>query len=199
LALAALLTVGFLAVGSGRTLLCTFVPGMAFVVVNYLVLHRRKRELPEPRRIWPLYFTALAVQLAHFVEEYATGLPARFPAIYGRAAYPDEFFVVFNLLAYVVFAVAAQRAFVEGIRPMLVPALFFVCYGTLGNAVAHTFWVLWYGAYFPGFYSAQVYWILAPLLLRRIHGDWRTAFEQGLGFVAVLVPILIAGLEPAAG
>src|SRR5690606_41266666 len=48
---------------------------------------------------------------------------------------------------------------------LLVPVLFFIVYGALGNAIAHSWWSIYWGKYFSGLYTAQAYWIFAPLLL----------------------------------
>jgi hypothetical protein len=75
-------------------------------------------------------------------------------------------------------------------RLLLMPVLFFVVYGAIGNAVAHTCWSLSLRAYFPGLVTAQVFWVLGPLLLHLLLGSWRSVVAVGGSFALVLIPLL---------
>ena len=99
------------------------------------------------------------------------------------------------MCAYAVFTVAGLAALVRGVGWLAMPVLFFVAYGTLGNAVAHTTWVLATGGYFPGFVTGLVHLALGLLLLARILGGWSTALRWCVPYVVVLVLLLVLALE----
>jgi hypothetical protein len=180
----------FTRLSSGMSLIVTFVPGVILTLVTYVWLFAKKRPLPAGSDFIPLFFTLLAVQFIHFAEEYVTGFGTRFPALYGGVPYSDNLFVVFNMNAYCVFSVACILVFTKNVRYLLIPALFFVIYGAIGNAIAHTWWSLYLGAYFPGLVTAQIYWILGPLVLSRLVGSPRVALTVLTVFTLVLIPLL---------
>jgi len=179
----------FALLGSGRSLLVTFVPGMAIAWALFVWMGVRRRPLPPWSSFVPLFFGALGVQLLHFTEELVTGFAVRFPGLYGGAPYDTATFVVFNLTAYTIFGAACVVGFRTRLRFLLIPVLFFLVYGTVGNAVAHTWWSVLERGYFPGLLTAQVYWVLGPLLLSRLFG-WRTTTVVVVTFGCVLVPLL---------
>src|SRR5690606_14717716 len=90
---------------------------------------------------------------------------------------------------YAVFLLTPLVAVFAGVRPLMMPALFFITYGVGGNAVAHLMWTVVGGQYFPGLYTSLAYWILAPVLLRRAGLSWREALVMCL---AVAIVILLA-------
>lgn len=72
------------------------------------------------------------------------------------------------MASYAVFLLAPLGVWVLGRRFLLLPMLFFVIYGALGNAIAHSMWGLLARGYFPGLFTAQLYWVLGPLVLHRM-------------------------------
>jgi hypothetical protein len=161
----------FVTLSSGRSLLVTFVPGVAFAWAVFVWLYVRQIPLPRADAFVPLFFAALGIQFVHFAEEFLTDFRTFFPTLYGGAAYGDELFVVFNMASYAMFTFACLLVFYGGLRFFLVPVLFFVVYGAIGNAISHTWWVIDAEAYRPGFFTAQAYWIAGPWLLYRLLGN----------------------------
>ena len=159
------LTVLFWVFSSGWSLRVTFVPGMIATIWLYLRF-MRGRNLSSPF-LNELYLLGIAWQLIHFAEEYLTRFDVRFPMLFGGLPYPRDTFVVFNLFSYAVF-IMGWLGVRRGIKPLFIPALFFVTYGMIGNAIAHPIFCLLAGGYFPGMYTALGYWLLGPLTLREM-------------------------------
>jgi Protein of unknown function with HXXEE motif len=161
---AGVLTVLFWVFSSGWSLRVTFVPGMIAAACLYLSLRGRKLS---SERLNELYLLGIACQLLHFAEEYLTRFDERFPVLFGGEPYPRDIFVMFNLLSYAVFIVG-WLGLKRGIQPLFIPALFFVTYGMIGNAIMHVVFCIMVGGYFPGIYTSLLYWLLGPLTLREI-------------------------------
>jgi hypothetical protein len=172
----------------GKPLLVTFLPGLAisWLLLGWLCL--RGVALPARDRFAPIYFTLIAWQGLHLAEEFVTGFYLHFPQLYDTAPYSQNLFVCFNMAAYFVFSIGCLLTLGPGPRFLLVPVLFFLVYGAVGNAVTHTWWVLLRGEYFPGFWTAQAYWVLGPLALSRLLGSWRASLVTLALTAAVLIP-----------
>ena len=183
------LAVAFAAVG-GRPLVVTFLPGLTVVWGIFAGLCRSGHPLPEGRDLYPLYFGVLAWQFLHFLEEYLTGFRIRFPELYGAEPYSDGLFVGINMVSYFVFALAFVVATQKRLAVLYIPPLFFAVYGALGNAIAHPWWVIETGEYFPGAVTALAYWALGPLLLARFVGGLRQALIVAAGFALILIPCI---------
>jgi len=190
--------IAFTYLSSGFSLLVTFVPGLVFTWLAYLWLYHRQTPLPSGATFLPLFFTALAVQFLHFAEEHTTGFRIQFPVLYGGTPYSDNLFVIFNMISYFVFAVACLLVFTKQVRFLLVPVLFFVIYGAIGNAISHTWWSLYLGAYFPGLVTAQVYWLLGPLALYRLLGEGKAVIVISVLFAISLILLLTSLASPGA-
>ena len=158
----------FTLVSSGPSLLVTFVPGVALAYALFWTTCWR--QMPEPSRILPIYLIALAVQFLHFTEEYLTRFDIRFPGLWSAPAYPRDVFVGFNMVAYAAFTVGALILFYR-VRAVAMVPLFFVAYGVIGNAIGHAAFCIGVRGYFPGFWTSLAYWVLGPLLLKRL---WET-------------------------
>jgi hypothetical protein len=94
---------------------------------------------------------AFALQLAHCGEEYATGLPRRFPAALGLMPWSDRFFLAFNATWLLVWALAIAALFhrphaARRARGAVVSSR----WRDLLNALAHPLLALRVGGYFPG-------------------------------------------------
>jgi len=99
------------------------------------------------------------------------------------------------MVSYFVFAVSCILVLSRNIRFLVASMLFYVVYGAIGNANAHTWWVIWLGEYSPGFFSAQLYWVLGPLALSPLVGSLRKALAFTAAFAVVLVSILTLFIE----
>jgi hypothetical protein len=169
LGLVAVMAVAFSLMG-GKPLIVTFVVGLAGVAAVILIMFRRQTGLPDPLHYYPIYFATLAWQLIHFTEEFWTGFQSAFPVLYGAAPYGTNFFVTINTVSYSIFIMTCIAVLTGKARFLVVPMLFFVIYGGIGNAIAHTWWVLYLGEYFPGFYERRSigFWV---------HWRWRNCLD----------------------
>ena len=188
--IALVMVTGFTRLSSGMSLIVTFVPGMVLTWLTYLWMYRTQARLPRGSEFLPVFFAALAVQFLHFAEEFTTGFAARFPQLYGGVPYSEKLFVTFNMLAYAVFTLSAILAFTKGIRFLVIPALFFIIYGAIGNAISHTWWSLQEEAYFPGLVTAQLYWLVGPFVLVKLVGQPKVVLAIVIIFALVLIPSL---------
>lgn len=188
----------FTLLSSGRSLIVTFVPGIVFTWSVFLWLYVKKRKLPNSQEFLPLFFTLLAVQFLHFAEEFTTGFRAKFPLLYGGAPYSDNLFVTFNMISYFIFAVTCILVFAKDLRFLLVPVMFFIVYGAIGNAISHTWWSLYLQSYFPGLITAQIYWVLGPLVLNKLLGGRKDVFTTIIIFAFALVLLLTSFASPGA-
>jgi hypothetical protein len=184
----------FVAVG-GQPLLVTFVPGLVVTWAIFSWMQIRGVALPEVGAVYPLYFGALAWQFIHFGEEFYTGFRLAFPPLFGAQAYGAELFVGINMFSYFVFTIAFILVFARGLTFLYVPVLFFAVYGVVGNAIAHVLWVIWERAYFPGFFTALVYWVLGPMLLVRLTGSRRIAGVAIAAFAVLLTGVLLSTMR----
>ncbi len=156
---------------SGLSLIVTFVPGVVLALIFYFLTIFKKQ--PEPDRVLPIYLLALGIQFLHFAEEYVTGFNYKFPALFNSPEYPINTFVVFNMFAYFMFILGAIMIYKKVKPPMIIP-LFFVMYGIIGNAIAHVIFCLIVKGYFPGIYTALVYWVIGPIIIKKIWDETRT-------------------------
>jgi Protein of unknown function with HXXEE motif len=185
--IALLMAIGFTGISSGWSLIVTFVPG---VMVSWLVMLWMFSEhigLPAGAHFLPYFFAALVVQFLHFAEEFRTDFKTFFPVLYGGTAYSDNLFVTFNMVAYAVFTTCAVSVFYLHARYLLMPALFFLVYGAIGNAISHTVWSAAARAYRPGLVTAQAYWVIGPLALYQLIGSAAATAVTCVAFALVLV------------
>jgi hypothetical protein len=189
--IAILMATIFILLSSGKSLIVTFVPGVVISWLIFVRLYQREVKLPETSRLMPLYFIALSVQFLHFAEEFTHDFASRFPALYQGPAYSINTFLAINMISYAIFTLAFLLVFIKGKRFLLLPVLFFIVYGVMGNAIAHTVWSIYLQGYFPGFFTAQLYWFFGPLLLYNLTGDRKETIKSLLLFAVVLIPLLI--------
>lgn len=193
----ALAMAGLFVWAGGQALLSTFVPGLVVTWAIFLWMHVRQIPLPSAQALYPIYFGVLAWQFLHFSEEFMTGFRDRFPAFFGAEPFSTELFVGINMLSNFGFTIAFIAVFAGGRRFLLVPMLFFIVYGAIGNAISHTYWVILEGGYFPGFVTARLYWVIGILLLARLVSSWRAAAVATSGFAVLLIGILTVTMEAA--
>lgn len=143
-----------------------FLPAMVLAFVCYL--RTSYREMPKPERALPIYLIALAMQFLHFTEEYVYGFYLRIPEIMaGLPPFEPNVFVAFNMIAYSLFLLGAVGMY-KGMKSPMIIVWFFAFGGVIGNAIWHPLLALRVGGYFPGLYTSFAYWILGPMLLRRL-------------------------------
>ncbi len=163
--IASVLLFAFTLVSPGMSLIATFVPGVIFAWVIFAGFYFKKIDLPSFKSFLPLFLLTLGWQFLHFTEEFVMNFKGLFPIIYGGLPFSNNVFVAFNMAAYFVFIVSTVLFYFRRLRFLFMPMLFFVVYGALGNTISHSWWSIYFGEYFPGLYSALLYWILAPILL----------------------------------
>lgn len=185
----------FVVIG-GKPLVVTFIPGLVVAWMIFAWLHVSQKTLPKGSALYPLYYAVFAWQFIHFFEEYLTDFRVQFPKLYGAVPYNAELFVGINMFSYFVFAVGFILVFEKGLKFLLIPVLFYIVYGAIGNAISHVWWVIWTGRYFPGLITALAYWILGPVLLSRFLGSLRRAYAITAIFGAILVPVITLTMSP---
>jgi hypothetical protein len=142
-----------------------FIPG---VIVSFLFFKQTLyRNSQHADRILPLYLLALGIQFIHFTEEYLTGFTSALPALLGGEEYPVDYWLTFNMVAYFVFILGGIALLLKNKGFMIVP-LFFILFGVLFNGIGHVSLSLYVGGYFPGLYTALIYVVLGPVLVRKV-------------------------------
>jgi hypothetical protein len=129
---------------------------------------RRPRDLdPAGRdRTARLFLIGLAAQCLHSIEEFVTGFSDRFPPLLGLPAWPEDFFVTFNLAwltIWILSAIGLQR----GRRFALFPIWFFAI-ASMANGIAHPVLAAVVRGYFPGLITSPVVGVLGVLLWLRL-------------------------------
>ena len=180
----------FVSLSSGMSLIVTFIPGLVVTWLIYVWLYVKKIELPDGTNFLPVFFAALSVQFIHFAEEFTTGFYTKFPLLYGGSPYSMNLFVIFNMVAYFIFTLACILVFTRSLRFLMMPVLFYIVYGAIGNAISHTWWSIYLRSYFPGLITAQLYWVVGPLALNKLLGNRRDMFVA-VGLFAVVLIILL--------
>ncbi len=144
-----------------------FVP---VAIVAFLVYLRTFYiAMPAAERTLPLYLLALSIQMLHFAEEYLNDFVVALPALYGADPYPLDYWLVFNMAAYAFFILGAIVLF-KGIKELAIIPIFYVLAGVLLNALGHLVLAIYSGGYFPGLYTAILYLLLLPYLLKAFFG-----------------------------
>jgi hypothetical protein len=144
----------------------SFVPAMVVAFVCYL--RTSYRAMPKVERVLPIYLIALAIQFLHFTEEYIYGFQSRVVEIMpGVPPFDANVFVGFNMIAYCLFLLAGLGMY-RGMKSPMIIVWFFVFGGVIGNAIWHPLLAFRVGGYFPGLYTSFAYWILGPILLKRL-------------------------------
>lgn len=174
----------------GLPLVVTFIPGLVVSVFVMFYMFINKVKLPNASHFVPLFFIALGWQFLHFNEEFLTEFYEKFPVLYGGEPYSVQKFVSINMASYFVFTVSCILIYTKQLRFLILPVLFYIIYGAIGNAIAHTWWAIWLKGYFPGFYTGLVYWFLGIIVLGSLIGSKKTACQAVAIFAAILTPII---------
>ena len=160
----------FIWVGLVISTVWLFVPA---AIITYLIyLNSFFKLMPSPKKILPLYLGALSIQMLHFGEEYLTGFVVELPKLMGQEPYPEDFWLVFNMAAYSFFIMGAIVLY-KKIKELAVLPIFFILVGVILNPLAHLSLTIYKGAYFPGLYTAFLYFALAPFILKEIFSNKR--------------------------
>lgn len=121
----------------------------------------------------------IVVQLRHFGPgntpgdtivylEYFTGFQYRWPVeIFEAKPYPDKQFVAINVGSYTLF-VLSGIALLKNIPEFVMPAVFFVVMGVVGNGIQHPIYSVMVRGYFPGLWTSIPNLIIGPILLREL-------------------------------
>ena len=108
----------------------------------------------------------LALQVLHFSEEYLHGFHRRFPELLGLAAWPEAFFVTFNVTWLALWSAAI--AGLDRFPRAALLALWFLGIAAAGNGLAHPALALAAAGYFPGLWSSAFVGIAGLLLVYRL-------------------------------
>ncbi len=161
----------FWIVSSTLTSVIVFIPG---VIISYILyLNTFYRKTPSPERILPLYLLALGIQFIHFTEEYLTEFTLVVPKLLGQVEYPVDYWLIFNMVAYFIFIIGGIILFKRKKEFMIIP-LFFILVGVLLNSVGHILIAIYVGGYFSGLYSALIYVVIGPILMKRVFEETKT-------------------------
>ncbi|RXJ80785.1 hypothetical protein [Arcobacter sp. F2176] len=178
----------------GIPLVLTFIPGLIISLGLLYFMYNKNIELPTAKSFVPLFFASFAWQFLHFNEEFVTGFYTQFPNLFGARAYSVERFVTINMISYFAFSVGCVAVFTKRLKFLVLPMLFYIVYGMIGNAITHTWWVIFHKDYFPGFFTAQFYWVLGFIVLSTFLKSKKATFIT-YGIFAVIVIPLIAFVE----
>ncbi len=113
-----------------------------------------------------VYLLGIAVQCAHFLEEYLTGFQRQYPKTLGIAPWSDRFFVSVNLIALAIFVLAALGLLLRW-RVAYVVVWFFAVAMT-ANGIVHPVLSIWRGGYYPGTITAPLHLIVSVVLLAKL-------------------------------
>ncbi|SCL52516.1 hypothetical protein [Micromonospora chersina] len=160
----------------GLALWLTFIPAMVLAYLAHLATTNRRA--PDPAKVLPIYLLAFAWQFVHFAEEFTAGFNRRWPTeVFGADPMSLTMFVWINMISYAAFAVGGIAIY-RGWRVPLLITWFFAVMGAMGNAVGHLVYDAVSGDLgFPGFYTSLGYWVIGPILIRRLWTSVRPGDE----------------------
>ena len=161
----------FMVVSSTLTTVLAFIPG---IIITYLIyLNTFYKKTPNPESILPLYLLLLGIQFLHFTEEYLTDFTIEVPRLLGQEEYPKDYWLIFNMIAYFIFIIGGIILF-KRIKEFMIIPLFFIIVGVMLNSIGHIVISIYVGGYFSGLYSALIYVVLGPILIKRIFAETKT-------------------------
>lgn len=174
----------------GTALLATFIPALFVAWLVFIGMYLKSVPLPKGTVFIPLFMIGIAWQFLHFTEEFSNHFSDLFPVLYGLPAFTHVKFISINMVSYFLFTIATILVFTKGLKFLMIPVLFFVMGGALGNAIWHSWWVIWLNGYFPGFYTAQVYWVISFILIYAIVKSKKITIAIILLLATLLIPSL---------
>jgi hypothetical protein len=133
-----------------------------------LTIQRRPRDgdLAARERTGRIFLIGLAAQCLHFMEEFVTHFPDRFPPLLGLPAWSETFFVVFNLTwlsIWTLSAIGLQKGYWFALFP-----IWFFAIASIANGIAHPVLAIVVRGYFPGLITSPVVGLLGVLLWLRL-------------------------------
>lgn len=134
----------------------TAIPAMIISYIFYLKTAYRKA--PDPKVLLPLYLLGVCWYGVHFSEEYINGYMTAFPALFGAESLDADFYLIFNMVALLFYIFGGICIYLKIQGPQLI-AIFFIFFGMIVNVLFHSTASIISGAYFPGTYTAQMYWL----------------------------------------
>jgi hypothetical protein len=119
-----------------------------------LVVAARGTDPERLKRVVAPALTTVALQAAHFGEEFATGFHRRFFPQLGLAPWPDALFAGFNLAWIAVWLIAVGAAAARRASGPAATVLTFLAIAAVVNGIVHPLLSLRAGGYFPGLFSS---------------------------------------------
>ena len=144
-------------------------------IVAVRLAHRRSSPVnADSERIAAstVFGIAIAVQGAHFAEEWRTDFHVQFPALMELDPMPLSVFVSFNL-AWLAIWVVSMPSLRSGSRPAFFAA-WFLAIAAMLNGVAHPMMALASGGYFPGLITSPLIGAAGVILWQRLRGATRS-------------------------
>lgn len=138
---------------------------VALVLALFTWLERPPRDGWRPERTLAVFAVGIAIQGAHFLEEWATGFATEFPALLGYE-WSGRRFVAFNLAWMLGFGAAALGVLRRVPEALLV--VWFFAFVAIANGVLHVAVAAWRAAYFPGVVTAPALLAVGTVLLARL-------------------------------
>ncbi|GLQ46326.1 hypothetical protein GCM10007862_13770 [Dyella lipolytica] len=135
-------------------------------IVLTMLRHPRWTDTVSIERVSRVFLFGLAAQCLHFMEESLTHFPVRLPELLGLPPWPDDFFVVFNLLWLAVW-ILSSIGLRAGYRVAMFPIWFFTI-SCLVNLIAHPILSLAVGGYFPGLLTSPLVGLFGVWLVMRL-------------------------------
>ena len=147
-------------------LLYVFVPGTIAAFIIYF--NTFYKIAPDPSELLPPYLLALAIQMIHFAEEYATGFDVKVAALLGEEPYSLNALVIFNMIAYFFFVLGGIAIYQKRKEQLVIPMIFIIL-GVFLNFFGHILASLYVGGYFPGLFTGLLYLLLIPKFLKLLN------------------------------
>src|SRR5262249_18487107 len=139
----------------------------AFLALLLSILRRPAgKEVVNYEQTARLFLIGVSAQSLHFMEEFVTRFQDRFPELLGFPAWPEHFFVAFNLTWLIVWF-PSGGGLQKGFRVALFPVWFFAI-AAIVNGIAHPMLALVARGYFPGLISSPVLGVTGVLLWQRL-------------------------------
>jgi hypothetical protein len=181
--------------GSGCSLVTLQLPGLFCAWAVFAWMYVRQCELPAAGDVLPVFFSAMAMHLVLFAEEFVSDFPAGYSRLYGGATCGKEVFVATTMISAALFTLTGLAVYLRSATFLLVPVLFFAINAVYGSAFAQTWWSFEVGGYFPGLIASLPNWLLGPLLIAILLQNFRATATVmvGLAITQGLVLTLLRG------
>lgn len=142
-----------------------YLPLVAALVLT-LLRTPSSRRVGDRTDLIRIFLIGVAVQCAHFGEEYLTSIHTLFPPLFGLASVPARFFVGFNVFFIMLWLVCSYGV-KQGLRAAYFPVWFFGLAMCL-NGIIHPLLAVWVGGYFPGLLTSPVAGVMGVLVTKKL-------------------------------